>query len=184
MGFLPVSFGFSATFLLPAFNQDIIHGGPDDLGLLMTSMGGGALLGSLLLARMGDFNGKGPVMYYAGYFWAVALAGFALTESLFTAMVMGSLTGFFSAIFGSLNMSIVQLAIDPEYRGRVMSMVMMTFGLMPLGVMPVSVLAEFIGIHTALMFAAVLLVLSLWVLAYLFPDLRRIDKGHGDNILL
>jgi len=184
MGFLPFSFGYSASFLLPAFNQDVIHGGPDDLGLLLTSMGGGALLGSLLLARMGDFSGKGPVMYYAAYFWAVTLAGFALTESLFTAMVMGGLTGFFSAIFGALNMSIVQLAIDPVYRGRVMSMVMMSFGLMPLGVMPVSVIAEFVGIHSALMFAAVLLVLSMWGLGYLFPDLRRIDKGHGENILL
>jgi predicted MFS family arabinose efflux permease len=98
-------------------------------------------------------------------------------------MIMGCLTGFFSAIFGALNMSIVQLAIDPEYRGRVMSMVMMTFGLMPLGVMPISILAEFIGIHFALVCAAVFLVLSMWVLAYYFPDLRKIDKGHGNHIL-
>jgi MFS family permease len=183
MGFLPFSFGFSASFLLPAFNQDVVGGGPDDLGLLMTSMGVGALAGSLMLARMGDFSGKGRVMFYSAYLWAITLAGFAITESLIPAMFMGCLTGFFSAIFGALNMSIVQLAIDPEYRGRVMSMVMMTFGLMPLGVMPISILAEYIGIHFALVCAAALLILSMWVLAYFFPDLRKIDKGHGDHIL-
>ena len=45
MGFVPMTFGFSASFLLPAFNQDVIGGGPDDLGLMMTAMAAGALVG-------------------------------------------------------------------------------------------------------------------------------------------
>ncbi|HIG42979.1 MAG: MFS transporter [bacterium] len=184
MGFVPFTFGFSASFLLPAFNQDIINGGPDDLGLLMTAMGAGALCGSLILAKLGDFNGKGRVMFVAAYFWAIALAGFALTGNLFSAMALGAMTGLFSAIFGALNMSIVQLAIKPEIRGRVMSIMMMTHGLMPFGVIPVSALAEYVGIDVALMFAAVMLVLSMILLGYFFPDLRRIDKGHGDSTLV
>ena len=184
MGFAPFTFGFSASFLLPAFNKDIISGGPDDLGLLMAAMGVGALVGSLILAKLGDFSGKGRVMFICAYFWAIALAGFALSGNLYTAMALGALTGLFSAIFGALNMSIVQLAIKPEIRGRVMSIMMMTHGLMPFGVIPVSVLAEFVGIDVALIFAAAMLVLSMLVLGYFFPDLRRIDKGHGEHTLL
>lgn len=184
MGFIPFTFGFSASFLLPAFNKDIIAGGPDDLGLLMTAMGAGAFIGSLILARMGDFSGKGRVMFVSAYLWALALAGFALSGNMILALVTGALTGLFGSVFGALNMSIVQLAISPEIRGRVMSMMMMTFGLMPLGVIPISALAEYVGIDVALFCSAIMLVISMLVLGYFFPDLRRIDKGHGDQALV
>lgn len=184
MGFVPFTFGFSASFLLPAFNKDVIGGGPDDLGLLMAGMGAGALCGSLILARLGDFRGKGRVMFLSAYMWAISLAGFAISGNLMMAMLMGAMTGLFGSIFGALNMSIVQLAIKPEIRGRVMSIMMMAFGLMPVGVIPVSALAEYVGIDVALMFSAVMLVFSMLLLGHIFPDLRRIDKGHGDNVLI
>jgi len=61
---------------------------------------------------------------------------------------------------------------------------MMTHGLMPFGVIPVSTLAEYVGIDVALMFAAAMLALSILILGIYFPDLRRIDKGHGDSQLV
>ncbi len=181
MGFVPFTFGFSANFLLPAFNKDVMGGGPDDLGLLMTAMGAGAFLGSMMLARMGDFSGKGRVMFVSAYLWALALAGFALSGNMILAMATGALTGLFGSVFGALNMSIIQLAISPEIRGRVMSMMMMTFGLMPLGVIPISALAEYVGIDVALFCSAILLVISMLILGYWFPELRKIDKGHGEH---
>ncbi len=183
MGFVPFMFGFSASFLLPAFNKDVMGGGPDDLGLLMTAMGAGAFMGSMLLARMGDFSGKGRVMYVSAYLWSVALTGFALSGNMIMAMITGAFTGLFGSVFGALNMSIVQLAISPEIRGRVMSVMMMTFGLMPVGIIPISAMAEFVGIDKALLLSAVMLVLSMLLLDYVFPDLRRIDKGHGEHVV-
>ena len=183
MSFVPFTFGFSASFLLPAFNKDIIGGGPDDLGLLMTSMGAGAFFGSMMLARLGDISNKGRVMFVCAYLWAVALAAFALSENLVMALIAGAATGLFGSVFGALNMSVIQLTVRPDIRGRVMSIMMMTFGLMPIGVIPVSALAEFVGIDIALMFGAGMLTLSMLLLGYFFPDLPRIDKGHGDKIL-
>ncbi len=184
MGFVPFTFGFSASFLLPAFNQDVIGGGPDDLGLLMTSMGAGAFVGSMMLARLGDFKRKGKVMFYSSYLWAVSVAAFALSDTLVIAMVTGAASGMFGSVFGALNMSVIQLMVRPELRGRVMSILMMTFGLMPLGVIPVSTLAEFVGIDISLLFAAAMLALSMWLLRIYFPDLIKIDRGHGDKILV
>ena len=123
-------------------------------------------------------------MFVSAYLWAIALAAFALSENLMMAMATGALTGLFGSVFGALNMSIIQLAINPEIRGRVMSMMMMTFGLMPIGVIPISALAEYIGIDVALFCAAIMLVISMLVLGHFFPDLRRIDKGHGDHALI
>ena len=179
MGFVPFTFGFAAQSLLPAFNHDVIKGGPDDLGLLMTAMGVGALLGSLILARVGDIGGKGRVMFVTAYLWAVSIAVFALMSHEWTAMLCGAFTGLFGAVFGSVNMSIVQLAVRSEVRGRVMSINMMSMGLMPLGIIPISAAAEYVGIDVALLISAVLLAASMVWLGWSFPDLKKIDKGHG-----
>jgi len=184
MSFVPFTFGFSASFLLPAFNKDVISGGPDDLGLLITSMGAGAFFGSMILARLGDIKRKGRVMFVSAYLWGIAVAAFALSQNLGMALILGAATGFFSSVFGSLNMSIIQLIVRPDIRGRVMAIMMMTFGLMPIGVIPVSALAEFVGIDVALLFSAAMLMLSMVFLAYFFPDLLKLDKGHGDHILI
>lgn len=184
MSFVPFTFGFSASFLLPAFNQDIIGGGPDDLGFLMTAMGVGAFLGSMMLARLGDISRKGRVMFISSYLWATAVLAFAFSDTLAVALLTGAATGLFGSVFGALNMSLIQLTVRPDIRGRVMAIMMMTFGLMPLGVIPVSALAEFVGIDIALMFGAAMLALSMYLLGYVFPDLQKIDKGHGDKVLV
>ena len=70
------------------------------------------------------------------------------------------------------------LAVNPEIRGRVMSINMMAMGLMPVGVIPISVAAEYIGIHEALLLSAVLLAASVVLVGKRFPEIRRIDRGH------
>ena len=179
VGLVPMTFGFVPTFLMPAFNADVIGGGPDDLGLLMAAMGVGALSGSLLLARLGDMRRKGRVMFAATYVWAVFLLAFALSESLAAAMLVGACVGLAGSLMGSLNMSIVQLAVGPEIRGRVMAIMMMSHGLSPLGLIPISAAAEYVGIEVAILGSAVLLAVSMALLGLLFPELRRIDQGHG-----
>ena len=179
MGFVPMTFGFAPSFLLPAFNQDILGGGPDDLGLLMAGTGVGALIGSLMLARLGDVGGKGKIMFIAAYCWAASILFFALSGQLLIAMSIGALVGLCGSLFGAMNMSVVQLAIKPEIRGRVMSIMMMSHGLMPLGIIPVSAAAEYIGIDIALLLSAVMLAVSMLLLGKAYPELRKIDKGHG-----
>jgi MFS family permease len=181
MGFVPMTFGFSVTFLMPAFNADVILGGPDTLGLLMTAAGAGALGGSLLLARSGDIGGKGRVMFYAGFLWAIFIAAFALSGNLLAAMLFGAVTGLFGAVMGSLNMSVIQIALPDHIRGRVMAIMMMAHGFMPLGIIPISAVAESWGIDLALFLGAILLAISLLTLRIWIPELASIDKGHGEE---
>jgi MFS family permease len=181
MGFVPMTFGFSVTFLMPAFNADVILGGPDTLGLLITASGVGALSGSLILARAGDIGGKGRVMFYAGYLWAIFVVAFALSNNLYAAMFFGAVTGLFGAVMGSLNMSVVQIALPDEIRGRVMAIMMMAHGFMPLGIIPISAVAENYGIGISLALSGGLLAVSLFLLRVWIPELAAIDRGHGDE---
>lgn len=181
MGIVPFMFGFAPTFLAPAFNKEVIDGGPATLGYLMTAFGVGSLIGALTLARLGDIGGKGKVLFAATYIWAVGVAAFALSPGLVSAMIFGVFIGVFSSLVGSLNMSVVTLAIKPEIRGRVMAIMMMTHGVMPLGMFPVAAAAEFIGIDVALLLSAVLLAVSMAAIGWWFPELKRINKGHGGD---
>ena len=179
MSFVPLLFGMPIHFLMPAFNQDILQGGPDDLGLLLGVQGVGALIGSLLVARMDATRHKGNIMLVTCFIWALTLAGFSMTTSLSAALVMVALVGLCSSLFMAINMSLIQLAVKAEMRGRVMSVLMMTFGLMPLGVLPVGAVAEWFGIDLALLVSALGLALVTLLIALFFPVVRRIDKGRG-----
>jgi MFS family permease len=180
LGFVPMMFGFTASSLMPAFNHDVVLGGPRELSYLMTAMGAGALCASLLLARLGDIGRKGRTMLLTAVAWAVALGLFAVSSWLPAALFFCALIGLCSSMFGNLSGTTIQLSISQDVRGRVMSIMMMTHGLMPLGIIPISSLAEFTGIGPALVVSAVLLLASVLWLNWQFPDLRRIDKGHGE----
>ena len=82
---------------------------------------------------------------------------------------------------GSLNMSVVQLAVRPEIRGRVMAIMMMLHGLMPFGIIPIGWLAEVINIQVALAVSAVLLAITTVATGYYYPELLKIDKGHQEE---
>ena len=181
LAFLATLFGMPAQFLMPAFNEDALGGGPDDLGLLMGAMGVGAVAGSLILARMGESRGKGWLMIVAALAWAVATAWFAAADDVEAALPLAAVSGFFSSTFMSLNNSLIQLSVTNEMRGRVMSAVMMMWGLMPIGVVPISFLAEAVGIARALEACAVVLVVVTLAAAALLPELRRIDTGYTDD---
>lgn len=181
MSFLPMLFGMPIQFLMPAFNQDVLGGGPDDLGLLMGGNGVGALLGSLVLARLGDLRHKGYWLLAMSMVWAVFMGAFAFTTDMVQALPMVALVGLCSSMYMAMNMSLVQLSVDPQMRGRVNSIMMMTFGLMPIGVIPVGYIAEHFGIDTSLWISAILLALVTLLLGVLMPSIRNIDQGYRDR---
>ena len=56
-----------------------------------------------------------------------------------------------------MNMTMVQLHSNPEMRGRVMSISMMTFGMMPLSAVPFGTIAQRIGTADALLISGAML---------------------------
>ena len=59
LSIVPFLFGMPLNTLLPAFNEDVLGGHADSLGLLISAMGAGAIIGSILMAGMGDLKRKG-----------------------------------------------------------------------------------------------------------------------------
>ena len=173
---IPFLFGMPLNTLLPAFNEDVLLGGPDDLGVLLSAMGGGAILGSLMLAARGDLRRKGMWLIGTLFAWGFATSAFGLSSDLTVAVVVLAFIGLLSSWNMSLNRGMLQLEVEQKMRGRVMSLDMMSHGLMPLGVLPVAWVADNYGINTSL-FVSGIVFIFLVSLSLLMRAIRYIWSG-------
>lgn len=119
---------------IPVFVKDIFHRGPETFGNLLTLMGLGSILGSLLIAWLGNIQRKGRLALGALICLGAAISGFALSKSLPLSGGLLVLAGAsMMAVFATVN-SLVQLITTNEMRGRVMSVYNFAFrGGMPMG---------------------------------------------------
>ena len=72
----------------------------------------------------------------------------------------------------SLNSTLLQSSSEPDKRGRVMSVSMMSFGLMPLSSIPFGSLALITGTSNSLSLSGLIL-LALTILFFIFNDRLR-----------
>ena len=173
--FMPVFFGFSLVILLPAWAREALDVKSDGLGLLMMIMGAGSLIGSLILAALRNLKRRGAWLLITGVFWGASLAFFSESGSYAGCLPFLLLTGLMSAVFMSLNTTLLQTYSAPEMRGRIMSIAMMSFGAMPLSALPFGVIAEKIGTPNALCLSGLMLLLFTVIFAIMNPKFRRID---------
>ena len=178
LSILPFLFGLSINTLLPAFSTDVLNGGPEDLGLLMTAMGFGAILGSLTLAKMSSVTKKGFWIIGTGALWGALVAIFSTTNDYLISTIVIGFIGFVSAINMSMNRSVMQLQVAQSMRGRIMSVDMMSHGLMPLGILPIGYIAEKTSVQAGLLTSGIALLLLTLLFGALMPQVRKINLGY------
>ena len=175
MAFLPSLFGFTLFALLPVWAREALNVNSSDLGILMTMMGVGALIGTLGLAGVRKFSRRGVLLLSLGVMWGIALVGLANSMIFPVAIPFLLIVGLISSVYMSLNMTLTQISSAPEMRGRVMSIMMMTFGLMPIGALPFGTMAEYIGTANALTISGAMLALLTLAFAFAYPAFNRIE---------
>ena len=175
MAFIPSLFGFTLFALLPVWAREALNVNSSDLGILMTMMGVGALVGTLGLAGIRKFSRRGVLLLGLGVLWGVTLIGLANSMIFPVAMPFLLIVGLISSVYMSLNMTLTQISSAPEMRGRVMSIMMMTFGLMPIGALPFGTIAEYIGTANALTISGALLSILILAFAFAYPAFKRIE---------
>ena len=72
-------------------------------------------------------------------------------------------------------MALIMEEVEDRYRGRVMSVFMMNFGLMPLGALPAAAMAQIVGGREAVGLLAVLLIAATLVVLITQRRLRQMD---------
>jgi len=139
-------------FIIPNFNalppiyaKDVFGGGPDTLGLLLSAIGIGGIVGGFVTASLGKLERRGLLQLGSLLLLSFALIGFALSAIFWVAWGFMVLAGFFEMIYLTTNLTLLQLSIPDELRGRVTGIVSLRSGLMPVGAFIAGVGADWVG---------------------------------------
>ncbi|MCX6024601.1 MAG: MFS transporter [Chloroflexi bacterium] len=170
----PIIFVLPYETLLPVFAKDILHMGSEGLGFMMGSVGIGALCGSMAVASLGNVRRRGRLILGVMVFYGLAAILFANSTYFPLSAVLLACMGAMRMVFLTTVSSYVQMAADPDYRGRIMGVYQMTWGLMPLGSLPAGFFADRLGAPMVLTAGGCIL-LAATATAFCIPSLRRVD---------
>ena len=177
MSMLVPFFSFPAQQLLPIFAEDVFEQGASGLGFLAAMSGLGGFAGAMVSANMDRQPAKGRLMFLGGMLMAVFLCLFALVPYLGLAMLLLAAANVGQMLCQNTNNAVIQAKSPPELRGRINSLMLMSFGLMPLGVLPVTALADEVGVQHAVALSSGALIVILLALYGLVRPLRQLRLG-------
>jgi MFS family permease len=170
---VPTLFGMPYYQFLPAIAKDVLHTGPQGLGLLMGAGGIGSLLSSIWVASLGDFKWKGKLLLASATAFGLMLVLFAQSHWLLLSLALMVGVGASSAVYMAVNNTLLQLLTSDEMRGRVMSAYMMCWGLVPVGTLPQGAAASAWGASVAIAAGGAICALFVLVMAIKLPRLWR-----------
>jgi MFS family permease len=138
--------GMPYTVLMPIFADQILHGGPRGLGLLMSTIGLGALVGALTLAAKKGIRGLEHWVALSATGFGVSLILFSLSRSFWLSAVLLLPVGFSVMVEMASSNTLIQSLVPDSLRGRVMAVYSMMFmGMAPLGSLLAGALAHRLG---------------------------------------
>jgi len=166
-------FGISYIILMPVFANQVLGVGVKGLGVLMSTTGLGALAGALGLARLGDFKFKGRLLIWSVFLFSISLMIFSLSKYYLLSVFALIFVGGFSVIPIALVNNLLQVNVPDEFRGRVMSLFMITFaGIVPFGNLISGALAQSWGVSVALFFCGLVCLVLFILINFLFSGLK------------
>jgi MFS family permease len=125
-----LAYEFQVT--LPVAAQRVFHGGAETYGVMTAAMGIGAVFGGLVTATRGKTGIR--AMVGASMVFGVFMTFAAAAPVLAVEFIALALVGYASVSFLSMGNSTLQLATDPQMRGRVMALWSVAFlGSTPIG---------------------------------------------------
>ncbi|WP_025596498.1 MFS transporter [Burkholderia sp. WSM2230] len=113
-----VLFG-GATALLPVYAKEILHVGPQGLGLLRCAPAAGALCVGLVLSRHAIGSGVGKKLLVAVAIYGMSIAAFGLSRSFFLSLLLLAISGGADTISVIVRQTLIQLETPDRMRGRV-----------------------------------------------------------------
>ncbi len=177
-----VLFG-GASALLPIFAHDVLHEGPQGLGLLRAMPSLGALAVSLLLLLYPLHRHAGRTMLLCVGAFGAATVVFGLSHNLILSCVALIVTGATDMVSVVVRSSILQLATPPEMRGRVSAVNWLFLGASnEFGEYESGLTAHWWGAVRAVVAGGVasMAVTGLW--SVFFPALRHADQLTAESL--
>jgi predicted MFS family arabinose efflux permease len=134
LAFSTAFLGFAIQTQLPIVVQNVFQSGVAQYSRMLTCVGIGAVAGALGVAWVGNFRHMGLTALLMDAALGLLLVLFALSRSMWLDYVLLFFCGGAVVVLLSLMMSLVQLTVPNQMRGRVVSIYMVAFrGGRPIG---------------------------------------------------
>ncbi len=170
-----VLFG-GAVSLAPAFIKDVLHAGPEALGLLRSAPAAGAVIVGLWLARRPIERHAGRYMLCAVAGFGLCIIGFGLSKTLWLSVAFMFFSGIFDGVSVVLRSTILQLATPDHMRGRVSSINSIFISSSnELGAFYAGSMAKLLGLTTAVIVGGCVTLGVTGFTAWKLPVLRRLN---------
>ncbi|MCZ6614595.1 MAG: MFS transporter [Chloroflexi bacterium] len=159
--------------ILPVFSEEVLQGGSEGLGFLYSAGGIGGVVGTIIVASLGNFQRKGLLLLAGVTGAGTAMMIYSQMTWLPLAALLLALIGLSDMLFRSSNNTLIHSIVPDQYRSRVASILLMDNGLVPLGSLLAGTLAEFYGSPVAILVGGISTLAMVWFMAITFPVLRR-----------
>jgi MFS family permease len=170
-----VLFG-GAVALLPVFASDILHAGPEGLGVLRACPAVGAILMSIYLTFNPPVGSTGKYLFLSVAGFGLCMIGFALS----TSFILSAALLFFSGIFDNVSVvirgTILQLYTPNEMKGRVSAVNSIFIGSSnELGAFESGTAARLMGLVPSVLFGGFMTLIVVGFASKKAPLLRRLS---------
>jgi MFS family permease len=172
-------FAYPYLTVMPVFARDLLRGDAGTLGILMSAIGLGALMGALTLALRSGIGGLGRLVCGASAGFGLSVIAFAFSPSLPLSCAALTVSGFCMMVHLAGSNTLLQTFVPHELRGRLMSIYSTAMvGLMPFGSLLMGWGADRIGARWAVCAGgAAMVTAALWLFSKI-PAIRDSLKHH------
>jgi MFS family permease len=171
-----VLFG-GAVALLPVFAAEILHVGPEGLGVLRAAPAVGAVLMSLVLAHLPPLRRAGQALLISVAVFGVSIIGFGLSRDFLLSIALLAVSGMADTVSVVIRSTLLQVLTPDHLLGRVASVNAIFIGSSnEIGAFESGAAAHLIGTVPSVVLGGVATLLVVAVTAVKVPQLRQLKK--------
>ena len=145
MAGLPSLLVYPYVQFIPVFAKDVLHTGSLGFGFLASAVGYGSIVGALIAANLTQIKKRGQILVWTTFVYMALVTGFALSNNYALSFGLLVVAGIANSIYLMFNQVMIQLTVHDEYRGRVLSLYVMTSGITPFSALLMGALIDVFG---------------------------------------
>jgi len=170
-----VFFG-GAVSLLPIFADQVLHTGPQGLGLLRAAPSFGAVTAAIIMAYKPLTINAGRNLFFSVSAFGLCMIVFALSANFYLSIFILALSGAFDNVSVVIRSTVLQLTTPDNMRGRVSSVNSVFIGSSnEIGEFESGVAAKLLGLIPSVIFGGTMTLIVVAVTGKLAPKLRKLN---------
>lgn len=174
----------SFSALMPIFAADVFRSGPEGLGLLLSAVGVGGILGGVVAAWITRYDQTGLIQTLALAIFAFSLVAFAMSPNIAIAIVFLAIAGVAEMVHHTVHVTTLQMCAPEHMRGRIASLLPIFPAFISLGALFAGVLADFLGPESVVILLALCalgVVIAAWATSTAVRELRMSRLIAGEK---